>query len=95
MKVDNEDIEQVLALFDDEDRPYINIDYLIEEKIIQLVRVRHMLINAITEKLILKLENMNMVINIVKLKKYKNGNLKKWLNLYLEILLKMTIIEWS
>ena len=31
MKVDNEDIEQVLALFDDEDRPYINIDYLIEK----------------------------------------------------------------
>ena len=62
------------------------VQILIEEKTIQLIKVKLMLMHATIEKLILKVVNMNMVINIVKLKKYKNGNLKKWLNLYLEIL---------
>ena len=54
---------------------FVNVVQIsIEEKIIQLTKVRHMLMHVITEKVILKVVNMNMVTSSVKLKKYKNGN---------------------
>ena len=36
MKVDKDDIEKVIALFDEEDKTYINLDYLLDNKIIEV-----------------------------------------------------------
>lgn len=36
MKVDRDDIEKVIALFDEEDKTYINLDYLLDNKIIEV-----------------------------------------------------------
>ncbi len=36
MKVNNDDVEKVLALFDKEDIPYINFDYLYDNNIIEI-----------------------------------------------------------
>lgn len=35
MRIDTDDIKQVLALFDKEDIPYINFEYLINKNILQ------------------------------------------------------------
>lgn len=37
MTVDNEDIKKVLALFDKDDIPYINLDYLVDKGFIEIV----------------------------------------------------------
>ena len=34
MRIDEDDVRQVLALFDKEDIPYINFEYLLNNKII-------------------------------------------------------------
>ena len=40
MKIENKDIQKVLALFDKEDIPYINFEYLLNNKIIELNKER-------------------------------------------------------
>ena len=35
MRIDEDDVRQVLALFDKEDIPYINFEYLLNNKIIE------------------------------------------------------------
>ena len=41
MKMNEEDVKKVLALFDDEDIPYINFDYLIQNNIIEFDNVQN------------------------------------------------------